>query len=182
MKSRYLVFVLLMVIVTSCSSSKSSVTELQTKALDSIMQQQEFSITSNWAQPQVTNAMNQLANVGLIPSGSSVGNIDISGITNYLKMEQDSVKAKLPFFGERHFGGGYNNSEGIEFEGIPNNLQIKKGKKAEYTMQFNIRDTNSPSETYQVYITLWPNLNSDITVTSAQRNSMRYQGNVQALE
>jgi hypothetical protein len=171
-----------MVMITSCSSSKPSFTEAQTKALDSIMQKQEFSIKSNWAQPQVTNAMNQLADVGLIPSGSSAGNIDISGITNYLKMEQDSVKAKLPFFGERHFGGGYNNSEGIEFEGIPNNLQIKRNSKSGYTLQFNIRDTNSSSETYQVYITIWPNLNSDITVTSAQRNSMRYQGKVQALE
>lgn len=182
MKTRYIVFGLLMMVITSCSSSKSVVTEAQNKTLDSIIQKQEFSITSNWAQPQVTNAMNQLANVGLIPSGSSAGNIDISGITNYLKMEQDSVKAKLPFFGERHFGGGYNNSVGIEFEGIPSNLQIKKGKKSEYTMQFNIRDTHSSSETYQVYITIWPNLNSDITVTSAQRNPMRYQGKVQALE
>ena len=178
MNTRYLAFSLLMVVITSCSSSKSSVTKAQIKTLDSIMQKQEFKIISNWAQPQVTNAMNQLANAGLIPSGSSVGNIDISGITNFFKMEQDSVSAKLPFFGERHFGGGYNNSEGIEFEGIPNNLQIKKGKKLEYTMQFNIRDTNSPSETYQVYITIWPNLNSDISVASAQRNPMRYQGKV----
>ncbi|GGK29617.1 hypothetical protein GCM10007962_24810 [Yeosuana aromativorans] len=182
MKLSHFVFGFLILAITSCSSSKSSVTEAQTKALDSMMQKPEFSIKSSWAQPQVTSAMNQLANVGLIPSGSSAGNIDISGITNYLKMQQDSVRAKLPFFGERHFGGGYNNNEGIEFEGLPNNLKIKKEKNAEYTMQFNIRDTNSPSETYQVYITIWPNLNTDITVTSAQRNPMRYQGKVQALE
>ena len=182
MKSRCLICSLLVMAIISCSSSKTVITEAQIKTLDSMMRKPKFSITSNWAQPQVTNAMNQLANTGLMPRGSSIGNIDISGIPNFLNIKQDSIKAKLPFFGERHFGGGYTNSEGIEFEGHPRDLQTKKGKNSQYNLQFSIRDTNSPAEVYQVHITIWPNLNSDITITSNQRNAMQYQGKVQVLD
>jgi hypothetical protein len=122
--------------------------------------------------------MQQLSNAGLFPQGSTAGNIDISSTSNYLKMENDSVKAELPFYGERQFGGGYNNSEGIAFEGVPNDLQIEKGKKDAYDIHFNIMDKNSSAESYQVYIKLFPNLTSIITVNSNQRYSIQYRGKI----
>jgi hypothetical protein len=152
------------------------------KILDEMMENKTFQIASSWAQPQVTLAMQQLGNAGMLPQGSTVGNIDISSTSNYLKMENNSVKAKLPFYGERQFGGGYNNNEGIAFEGIPNNLQIEKAKKEAYDIRFNIRDKNSSAESYQVYIKLFPNLTSTITVNSNQRYSIQYRGRVNPLE
>ena len=172
----------IILIFISCGSSDLKSTREMNKILDEMMADRAFQIASSWAQPQVTLAMQQLSNAGLFPTGSTVGNIDISSTSNYLKMENDSVKAELPFYGERQFGGGYNNNEGIAFEGIPNDLQIEKAKKDAYDIRFNIRDKNSSAESYQVYIKLFPNLTSTITVNSNQRYSIQYRGKVNPLE
>src|SRR5690606_11659023 len=117
-------------------------------------------IISRKAHPVMTSAMQQLGNAGLFVNGSTAGSIDLSTITNYLRMKNDSVMANLPFYGERHMGGGYNNATGIEFEGVPKNLKINKIKDSFYEIQFDIHDKNSNTENYQVYIKLSPNLNS----------------------
>jgi hypothetical protein len=166
------------IIFISCGSSDLKNTREMNKILEEMMENRAFQIALSRAQPQVTFAMQQLSNAGLFPQGSTAGNIDISSTSNYLKMENDSVKAELPFYGERQFGGGYNNSEGIAFEGVPNDLQIEKGKKDAYDIHFNIKDKNSSAENYQVYIKLFPNLTSIITVNSNQRYSIQYRGKI----
>lgn len=172
----------IILIFVSCGSSDLKSTREMNKILEEMMENRTFQIASSWAQPQVTLAMQQLGNAGMLPQGSTVGNIDISSTSNYLKMENDSVKAELPFYGERQFGGGYNNSGGIAFEGVPNDLQIEKAKKDAYDIRFNIRDKNSSAESYQVYIKLFPNLTSTITVNSNQRYSIQYRGRINPLE
>jgi len=166
----------------ACGTHNQNKTYETNTTLDAMVENKTFEIKSSWAAPQVTQTMQQLGNVGLLPQGSTSGNIDISSHTNFLKMEQGSVKAVLPFYGERQFGGGYNNNEGIEFEGIPDDLHIEKGKKAEYSIRFKIKDKNSKSEQYQVYITLYSNLTSSITINSTQRNTIQYKGNVSKLD
>ena len=105
-------------------------------------------------------------------------NIDISNITNYLKIKNDSVMAYLPFYGERRFGGAYNNTAGIEFEGIPNDFQINKGKKGSYEIRFSIDDKNTNTENYRVYIKLLPDMSSTININSSGRSSIQYRGNI----
>lgn len=179
---KIIILSVLILISVSCGSSDLKSTREMNKILDEMMENKAFQIASSWAEPQITLAMQQLGNAGLFPSGSTVGHIDISSHVNYLKMENDTVKAVLPFYGERQFGGGYNRSEGIEFEGIPNDLQIEKGKKDAYNIRFNIRDKNSSTERYQVYIHLFPNLTSTININSTQRNNIRYRGNISKLQ
>ena len=180
MKKITILSIMILVLVSCGSSDLKSARDIN-KILDEMMANKAFQIASSWAEPQVTLAMQQLDNAGLFPAGSTAGHIDISSTVNYLKMENDSVRAYLPFYGERQFGGGYNNSEGIAFEGIPNDLQIEKGKKDAYDIRFNIRDKNSSVERYQVYIKLFPNLTTAITVNSNQRYSIRYKGNATKL-
>ena len=168
-------------VIVSCGSSDLKNTNQANEILDEMMRNKTFQIKSTFAQPQVTQAMQQVGNAGMLPQGSNVANINISSHSNYLKMENDSVKAVLPFYGERQFGGGYNNNEGIEFIGIPNDLTIEKGKKNSYDIQFNIKDKNSSSEQYQVFIKLFPNLTSTITINSNQRNRIQYRGTFSAI-
>lgn len=168
-------------IILSCGSSNLKSTNEVSKTLDEMMNKKTFQIISSWAQPQVTLAMQQLGNAGMLPQGSTVANIDISSHTNYLKMVNDSVKAVFPYYGERQFGGGYNNNEGIEFEGNPQNLTIEKDKKDSYDIQFEIKDKNSSSENYQVFIKLFTNLASTIKINSNQRSSIQYRGTVSAI-
>ncbi len=168
-------------VIVTCGSSDLKSTSEMNKTLDEMMNKKNFQIVSSWAQPQVTLAMQQLGNSGMLPQGSNVANIDISTHSNYLKMENDSVKAILPFYGERQFGGGYNNNEGIAFEGIPHNLTIEKDRRDSYSIRFNIKDKNSSSEYYQVFIKLFTNLASTITINSNQRRSIQYRGTVSAI-
>jgi hypothetical protein len=181
MKKLVVVGVLILVLV-ACGTHNQNKTYEPNKALDDMVENKTFEIKSSWASPQVTQAMQQLGNAGLFPQGSTAGNIDISNHANYLIMKHDTIKAVLPFYGERQFGSGYNSNEGIEFEGIPNDLQIEKGKKAEYAIRFKIKDKNSNSEQYQVYITLYSNLTSSITINSTQRNTIQFKGNVNKLD
>jgi len=175
---KILLMAVLMIVFLACGTHNQNKTYETNKDLDDMVENKTFEIKSSWASPQVTQAMQQLGNAGLFPQGSTAGNIDISNHTNYLIMEQDTVKAVLPFYGERQFGSGYNNNEGIQFRGIPNDLHIEKGKKDEYAIRFKIKDKNSNSEQYQVYITLYPNLTSSITINSTQRYTIQYRGSV----
>lgn len=180
---KILVICSIVICLGSCGSGYYKTTQKTRQALDTMVKSKSFIINSSWAQPQVTMAMQQLGNAGLIPNGSSPGNIDISSNTNFFKMANDSVKAALPFFGERQFGGGYNNTDGgIAFEGIPEDLQITKGDKSDYDIRFNIHDKNTPSERYQVFIKLFPNLSSTIDINSTHRYNIQFQGHVKALD
>jgi len=142
-----------------------------------MVENKSFEIKNRWASPQLTTKQ-QISNIVLFPNGSSTGNIDISNIINYLKIKNDSVMAYLPFYGERRFGGAYNNTAGIEFEGIPNDFQINKGKKGSYEIRFSIDDKNTNTENYRVYIKLLPDMSSTININSSGRSSIQYRGNI----
>ena len=166
----------------ACSSSKSTQNKNAQNTLDSLIQSHRFEIKSNRARPTNTMALQQLDNAGLFLNGSNASNIDLSTNTNFLRMKNDTVTAFLPFFGERQFGGSYGKSTSIEFEGIPENLEIKPGKKGAYNIRFNISDKNAPTDNYNVFITLFPNLNSTININSTSRSSIQYIGYVEALD
>jgi hypothetical protein len=180
MKNILITFIIVTVLLACGSSSKY--TDKTSEALDSMIANQSFEIISNSTQPLNTMAMQQLGNAGLLPNGSTAGNIDLSTHTNFLRMKKDSVMAFLPFYGERQFGGGYNNASGIEFEGVPDNLQINKSKQASYEIRFSISDKNSRTDHYNVYIKLYPNLTSNININSSSRSSIQYRGHVQSLD
>ncbi|WP_142786154.1 DUF4251 domain-containing protein [Changchengzhania lutea] len=166
--------------IVSCGSSFRS-TKKTSEALDAMVSNKRFKIVSTSAQPQVTNAMQQLGNTGIFGPGNTAGNISLIGNANFLTMTKDSVMAYLPYYGERQFGGGYSNKTGIEFAGIPKGLQITKGQKSDYAISFKIDDKNSRSENYQIYIKLFPNLTSTIDINSTQRFNIRYSGTVDSL-
>ena len=77
-------------------------------------------------------------------------------------------------------GGGYNSDgAGIDFEGIPEKMEITKNKaKKRYDIRIKMKDN---SENFILNITLFPNLTSTINVNSSQRFPIRYSGSVQAL-
>lgn len=164
----------------SCGSAENAAsTSLKNQVLDNLLEQKSFVIESEWAQPMSTSAMNSIATSGLFMPGNSGSNISLIGNPNYLKVEGDTISAYLPFFGERQMSGGYGDKSAIEFKGIPNNLKISKNSKNNsYTMLFNITEN---IEVYQVTITLFNNLNSNIQINSSHRNFMRYTGKVSKL-
>jgi hypothetical protein len=124
-----------------------------------------------------SQSFNSIANAGLLPPGSTASRIDIAGTGGYFRLVGNSVKANLPFFGERRMGGGYNqNQTGIEFDGIAQDLSISDMKKGDgKTIRFNIKEK---TESYQVIAQLYPGGTARLTVSSSHRTNMWYQGNV----
>ena len=168
----------LIFILFSCASSKN-VTQAEIDNLNALIQSRTFEIESEWAEPQVTNAMMQIANAGMLPSGSNAGNISLIGNNNFFKMKGDTVMAYLPYFGERQMGGSYGGRDiGIEFEGVPEDLVVSEDKENSYKISFKIKDKNTTTENYNVIVRVYPSLTSTIYVNSTQKRSINYRGRV----
>lgn len=170
-------------IMMSCaSSSKTTVTNFDTKVFDDMVANNVFEVELEWAQPQITRTVAQLGNSGLYPMGSNSGNISLLGNGNYIRLKGDRVEAILPYFGERQMGGAYNNNaNGIEFNGVVDELKTDEGKKDSYIVKFDINDKNNPTESYRVVIQLFPNLKSTVNINSNQRFPIRYRGKVKEI-
>ncbi len=168
-------------VLWSCgSTSKTMGANAQTQELDELVSKKHFEIQSDRAMPTATASLNSISNAGLFPPGSSASQVSLIGNSNYLKIMGDSVAVYLPYFGERQMGGGYNkDGPGIKFEGVPKSMEITKDKeKQRYDIRFKMKDD---SETFNVNITLFPNLNSIIDLNSSQRFPIRYSGSVKAI-
>lgn len=157
------------------SGSKIQATPAEMAALDQIVADGHYAIKASWAKPMASRGLNSIANAGLLPPGSSAGRIDIAGSGAHLTIKKDSVVADLPYFGERHMGGGYDpDNAGIKFEGVPEDYSLGPIKKGDgYSMEFHIRDGQ---ETYRVSAQIYGSRMATISVASSHRNTIWYQG------
>ncbi|CAM1362174.1 conserved exported hypothetical protein [Tenacibaculum sediminilitoris] len=175
---RLVFFVSMIFVLFSCASSKK-VTQAEIDNLNALIQGKSFEIVSEWAEPQVTNSMIQIANAGMLPVGSNVGSINLTGNNNFLKMEGDTVSASLPFFGERQMGGSYGGTDiGVKFKGVPKKMNVTESKANSYKIKFSINDKESPSENYNVTVQVYPSLSTTIYVNSSHKSPIRYRGRV----
>lgn len=168
------VVVFISLLFIGCSSSKEAVAV--NPALDTLMSEQAFKFEVRTVEPQVTTALMQIANSGIIQPGNTIGNINVDGQGYFLSMDGDQVKAIMPYYGERQMGGGYDSDSGIEFDGLAKDLKIEKDElKQRYRIDFNV---DGSSETYMVTIAIAANLKSEVSVRSSHRNRIRYTGAV----
>ena len=175
--------VMLFVVAANIACSSASKVKNGKKSfeqLDALMTAKDFEIISNWALPLATNSLNSLANAGLFQPGSTAGQISLIGNPNYVKIKGDSLLVYLPYFGERQMGGGYNNrGPGISFDGIPQQMVIKKNEEKErYDIRIKMKDR---TESFNLTITIFPNFDTAINVNSSQRFSIRYAGSARAI-
>lgn len=151
-----IVAMLSLFVLSSCGSSKLGAVPKDYQQLEALLDSGQFEIQNDWAIPQ------------------RGGNINLSGNSNYIRFQGDSVELFLPYFGVRHFGGGYGNNGGIEYEGLVEDIQINREEKR-ITMEFSAANS---SEDYKFYLTLYPNGNSNTTVNSSQRDNISYRGTI----
>jgi len=179
MKVFYLFISIVATVIMTCGPSKA-VNQAQMEVLDQLVQSKHFIIESDWAYPMNTATTQRVLNSGLLPAGSSSGNINLIGNSNGLTISGDSVSSYLPYFGERQMQ--------IEYRGTDNAIQLTgamEDYKAERIKNYNYEITfkaKSKSESFDVYITLTPDLKSTIVLSSSSRHSIRYTGNVEAVE
>jgi len=176
MKSIYLLIVLFIMATTSCNSSKSVLGQAEMDAFNTMVTNKQFRIESNWAYPQVTTAMQQVLSSGLLQPGSSAGSINLIGNYNFLRISGDSITSYLPYFGERQMNVAYGGGDSaIEFKGLIENYKAVRNKDNSYNINL---EAKSNTENFKVFIKLFPNLNSDMTLHGTSRFSIQYTGAV----
>ena len=170
-------FLFLVLLVMSCKTSKSTATPAQIEALENLINNKNFIIESNWAYPQSTNAMQQIANTGILGPGNTAGSISLIGNSNFLKISGDSIMSYLPYYGERQMNVGYGGSDSaIQLKDIAKDYKTKTNKDKSYTITLN---ANNKTENFTVYLRVFPNLRSSITLNSSSRFPIRYEGKIQ---
>jgi len=175
-KTNLILIVLTFLIGVSCKSSKSTATQADIDDLNVIISNNRYRIESDWAYPQVTRALQQVMNSGLLQSGSSASAVSLIGNSNFLEIKGDSITSYLPYFGERQMQVGYNsNDSAIQFDGLLEGYKVTKGKKGAYDISFSAM---SKSEKFNVNITIFPNLSANVTLNSGSRSGIRYSGEV----
>ena len=179
MKYNVIMFVISLGFFLNCSSSKTTATPSQIAALEQLVENQSFVIVSNWAFPQTTGTMMALQNAGFFAAGDSASSISLIGNANELKLDNEIISSKLPFFGEVQSSSGYNGSDSsIRFDGEMKDYRVVKNENSSYTIRF---DARSNSENFDVIIHLYPNLRSEIILKGAKRFPIRYTGFVSSI-
>lgn len=158
-KQFFLVVALLAGVLYSCgSANKGNTDSAEYRALMDRVQDLEFEIDNQWA-----NSM-------------TYGRVNLMGNPNHMIFKEDSVDVFLPFFGERHTGGGYGTDGAIEYEGPLRDLRIEENQEKNEIFLFFEGSNNG--ENYDFRVTIFPNGNTNTSVTSSQRNQIQYIGRV----
>lgn len=176
----YLVWVLVLILGISCKSTKSTYTSQEVALFRDFLDNKSYEFVATVANPIPSTGMTAIANTGLLPPGSTVSNIQLQGNFNYLRVKGDTISASLPYYGERQQGGGYHSDAGIKFNDVPSNYsETYDSEKNEMRINFSI---SGKSEGYRVTLYLYPNKKATAVVNSNQRFSIRYLGEIKALE
>lgn len=180
MKTYFYLLLIVPLMFCSCGTKPSNTSSVKLEELKQMVEEKYYRIVSDKAYPQVTSSMNSLQNAGLVPRGSSVGQIDLISNPNYVTIKGDSIFAELPYYGERQLYSGYNGSDNsVSVKGLYSDYSVIQNKKNNsYTIKLNAK---SETESIQFVITLFPNLKSSILLSSTSRRPIRYSGQVSVL-
>nr|WP_299173362.1 DUF4251 domain-containing protein [uncultured Allomuricauda sp.] len=174
-------FLIFLLMVFGCGSQKQIVpSAAQVEALNAIVEDRAFVIDITVARPLATGAVSRIANSGLLPPGSNVSRIDLTGMSSYLRVTNDSVFAEIPYYGERQLPTTYNaNNTGVQFKNIPEDFEIAQNNRTHgYTVRFNV---GNGTEAFAVIAEIFPDLSSTVNVNSSHRTPIWYSGEVEKL-
>ena len=180
LKTRLIGYLSFALLFLNCSSSRYSFGYNEIASFKNLLARRSYEFIASTANPIPGRGMMAIANSGLLPPGSTMSNIQLQGTSNYLRIEEDTISAFLPYYGERQSGGGYNSDAGIVFDGVPSDYKEEyDAQKNEMRITFTISEK---SEGYRVTMNLFPNKKATLVVTSSQRFAIRYLGDIKELE
>ena len=169
-------FLVLVSLNTACKSATTPMSEAEQQRLDRIITDRNFTMIAQWAEATPDAGINAAANAGLFPPGSSPNRINLGENSNYLKMKGDSVFIQLPYYGERQVVKTYGQAEGINYEGLANDLKINRNSDRNYyDIDFKAKDRG---ESFICNLRLYGGTRGLLTIQSNQRNQIRYDGTI----
>lgn len=156
MKTRFCLFVILLVTTTAFSQDivKEPGKAAQTEIL---INSREFLFQGRMA----------------IPSGGNP--IDLTTNQNYVKFHPDLIESYMPFFG-RAYNAGYGDT-GLHFKGQPDEFSVKT-KRRNYLISSTVKGEN---DNYRLYLTVSPDGSATLNISSNNRQTMTYKGEVRAI-
>lgn len=174
------IYTAIVLVLASCGSA-SQKDATSNPELNELINKREYTIESNFAMPLGTTAVNAVLNSGILGPGSTSNQISLIGNYNFLTIKGDSIKADLPYYGERRMGGGYNSSNtGITIDGLLRDYEVET-KKGMYIIRFKAKDTQG-NELYNIIVNMSPNMVTNLSVNSSQRTNIQYRGEVEAIK
>lgn len=154
-----MIVVLLGTMLVSCgSSNRGSRNSPEYSQMLERVQDLEFTIENEWANPVKYSRVNLLGN------------------PNHITFDGDSVDVFLPFFGERQYGGAYGSEGALQYEGPLQNLRIEERPDKGQVIVFF--EGNNEGENLDFRVTIFPNGKTNTSVTSSQRDQIQYDGRI----
>lgn len=173
---RYLTIILYLLIFTSCASVAvpTAQEELEQAIITQKIEQRDLRVNVTWAYPQGDNVINQLSINNGLGLGNTTGRIQLEGSGSYLAITKDSVRAYIPYYGERRIVSGLNVTNAIEFSGVPDTYELDYNeKKKRSEISFTVDGGN---EQYDVQVEIFNSNRVRIAVNSTHRVFIRYDG------
>lgn len=152
----------------------------QYEALKDLVATKSYMIEVKTAYPMQTHAVTQITNTLMRNTGNSAGRIDVTG--NFIEVTGDSVKGGLSYYGEVRIANTLDPRDGgINFEGETLSYEVlENDKKQILSVEFDIKGNSM--ELFSVIMQLYPNKRVTIFINSPNRNSIRYDGRLKALD
>ena len=147
-------------------------------SLETLIEKEVYYIDIEAMYPFNTAATTQVINALMLTNtGNSASRIDVGGEGYFIKIENDSVKAILPFFGERRLNAGnYSGRDGsIKIEGIAKEYE-KIIKKKRLEINFITNQIDEPSEAYDVNLEIFPNKRVSVKIIPNYKTFISYSG------
>ncbi|MDG5491566.1 DUF4251 domain-containing protein [Psychroserpens sp. SPM9] len=179
MKTKFMLCCLLVSLLLSCSSTKTAATPEQIVALDALIEEQAFTIKSDWAYPQTSSGLLALQNSGLLaPGDANASRFSLMGNPNFLKLSGETIDSYLPYFGERQVVTDRNGGGSIELEDIISDYEVEKQEDNSYMLKFKAKSNN---ESYTIVIEVFPNHKTEMIVRGSKRFPIRYTGQIEPI-
>jgi archaellum component FlaF (FlaF/FlaG flagellin family) len=186
MRLKFLLFFGMLFMLWSCKTNKVQRNKADDlNILEQLSEQKNYHIGIETVYPFNTAATTQVLNSLLSNTGNNASRINVSGDGNYIEIKGDSIKAYLPFFGERRLNSG---SYGSADSGIQINDKLNDyskevdSRKRKLVLKFRAQQANQGTDKYDVTIEIFPNNKSIVNITPVYRTFIRYSGRLKPLK
>jgi hypothetical protein len=103
--------------------------------------------------------------------------VDLTTNSNSLKFQPEMIESYMPYFG-RAYNVKSGSDTGIKFEGKPDEFTVITVKRG-YEVRAKVK---SQYDYFDLYMTIGFEGNASLTITSNNRSTITYYGNIESLE
>ena len=156
-----------------CQSSRISVDAEQRQPIESALSG-GFTFQADVANPSASQAYLQASSLALTQNGNSATRINLRGDGYFLTLQENHVRSRLPYFGDRTNVTDYNRPGGIEVDDEVSEYSSKAMPDGQQIEFF----ANAGYERFRFILKVRPGLRASLSVFSPQRSVIRYTGAV----